>query len=268
METTFIYVLKDPVTLEVRYVGKSNEPNKRLKSHLSKNKDIGTHKRNWLNTLEDKPILEIIEKVDKKNWAEREKFYINYYLSCGCKLVNWADGGQGLTYGNQTSFKKNQGNRKIIAIEKNGDIFKVFESQKILCESLNLIGGGVYNVLKKKRRFYKGLNYLDYEEYSKMSKEELESHIFWLNNYSDKSKIGLKTRFKKGHKTWPGAIKNLTRPVGKKVEQLSLDGQLIKIWKSVSEASCELKIQSVNIYMVITEKRKTAGGFIWKYHSS
>lgn len=31
----YIYILKDPVSNEIRYVGKSNNPNNRLKRHLN-----------------------------------------------------------------------------------------------------------------------------------------------------------------------------------------------------------------------------------------
>lgn len=49
----------------------------------------------------------------------------------------------------------------------------------------------------------------------------------------------------------------------RKVGQYTLDGQLIKIWPCMTEAEKELNIK--NIYKVCLNRRKTAGGFKWKY---
>ena len=107
---TKIYVLRCPDSKEVRYVGKTNNPEQRLKAHNNKARDIGTYKRNWINKLRQenkKPIFEIIEETDIDIWKEREKYWIEYYVNNGAKLVNSLnDIGKGLTMGNQTSFKR------------------------------------------------------------------------------------------------------------------------------------------------------------------
>ena len=51
----------------------------------------------------------------------------------------------------------------------------------------------------------------------------------------------------------------------KSVSQYSLDGKLIKTYKSIKESSIENKIPSQNISECCRGLRKTAGGFIWKY---
>ncbi len=267
METTYIYILKDPTTCEVRYVGKSNNPKRRLMAHMRKNKDLGTHKRNWINSLNSKPILEIIKEVPKKEWQEHEKFYIEYYLSLGCKLVNWGDGGEGLTYGNQTSFKKGHSGRKVVAITKDGELFKEFDSGKMLSEYFDKVGnGGFYQVLKKNRRFFVGYNYLYYEEYINMSDEDMKKHLDWLNNYADKREIGIQNGFKKGCKTWHGAKLNLDIiHDGKQVEQYSLTGEFIKLWKNTAVACRELNMSRGCVSNCANNKVNTAGGFKWKY---
>lgn len=267
METTFIYILKDPITYEVRYVGKSNNPKRRLTYHLNKNKDIGTHKRNWLNSLNSKPILEIIKEVDITEWQKYEKYYIKYYLSIGCNLVNWCEGGEGLTYGNQTSFKKGNSGKRIVAINKDGEIFKEFDSGKILAEFFNKVGnGGFYQVLKKKRRFFMGFNYLYYDEYIKMSDDDMKKHLEWLNNYADKREIAKQNGFKKGRKTWNGAKLNLKIVHdGKQIEQYSLNDEFIKLWKNAAVASRELNISRGCVNNCANNITKTAGGFKWKY---
>jgi len=52
---------------------------------------------------------------------------------------------------------------------------------------------------------------------------------------------------------------------GRNVIQYGLDMKIIKIFNSIAEASKELNIHKNNIWAVITNYRKTAGGFIFKY---
>ena len=61
-----IYILKDPINNEIRYVGKSDNPKERLIEHIRKSKYTKTYKNNWIQNLlrdEKKPILEIIETI-------------------------------------------------------------------------------------------------------------------------------------------------------------------------------------------------------------
>lgn len=51
----------------------------------------------------------------------------------------------------------------------------------------------------------------------------------------------------------------------KQICQISLDGELIKIWDCATDASNELKIDLTSISMVCKGKRKTAGNFVWVY---
>jgi len=107
--TTYIYILIDPTTNYIRYVGKTNNPKQRFQNHKNKGRDKNTHKRNWINQLRannTNPIMEIIDEVPIDSWKYWEKFWIGYYKLIGCNLVNYTNGGDGLTFGNQTSFKK------------------------------------------------------------------------------------------------------------------------------------------------------------------
>ena len=49
------------------------------------------------------------------------------------------------------------------------------------------------------------------------------------------------------------------------VNQYSLDGEFIKQWASVQEASCSLNISIKSIRNCATGVYKTGNGFIWKY---
>lgn len=46
MKEVYIYTLEDPITSEIRYVGKANNMESRFKNHLNSSRDKNTHKRN------------------------------------------------------------------------------------------------------------------------------------------------------------------------------------------------------------------------------
>jgi len=85
METknkTYIYALMDDTT--VKYIGKSDNPNKQKLTHISEtiNGNSKTHKSNWINKMvnENKEIgLKILETVNDDEWEEKEKYWINHY---------------------------------------------------------------------------------------------------------------------------------------------------------------------------------------------
>lgn len=62
---------------------------------------------------------------------------------------------------------------------------------------------------------------------------------------------------------WANCLHKPTKKEGKKVNQYNLNGELIKSYKSITEASRETKINLSNICMAAKKERKTAGGYIW-----
>lgn len=106
---TFIYALQDPITLEIRYIGKSNNPKQRLKAHCNPARFTSTHKFNWIQSLRKKglkPIMIVVDEVSIDEWHYWERYWIEQMAQWGFNLVNTTRGGDGLTQGNQTSFKK------------------------------------------------------------------------------------------------------------------------------------------------------------------
>lgn len=99
MDTTFIYVLIDPRTNEVRYVGKANDPKQRLRKHIfDSSRSQETHAKTWINSLLKnglRPALEVIEKCGD-DWSVRETYWIKYYKDLGVDLTNATDGGEGI----------------------------------------------------------------------------------------------------------------------------------------------------------------------------
>jgi group I intron endonuclease len=95
---TYLYALIDPLTNECRYVGKADDPKRRLKNHLGHIKrDVG-HKVNWIKALRatgSKPEMVILEQVPKIHFAEAEQWWISYFRYLGANLTNITIGGDG-----------------------------------------------------------------------------------------------------------------------------------------------------------------------------
>lgn len=111
MKTCYIYTLSDPRNNQVRYVGKTNNPKQRRSAHGVLTREQKSRKKNWVKHLKSlglKPVFEIIEEVNIDGWKEAEKFWITQFKAWGFRLLNHTSGGDGLTFGNSTSFKKGQ----------------------------------------------------------------------------------------------------------------------------------------------------------------
>lgn len=193
METTNIYVLIDPITDEIRYVGKANNVGQRYKAHLNRARKHQTHKKNWLAQLKKeglKPIIEVIDVVPIDDWKYWERYWISQMKQWGFNLVNYTNGGDGCTFGNQTSFKK--------------------------------------------------------------------GHKSWLGkNHSEETKKLI------SENNWHRGKPALNR---RKVVQMDLDGNIIKVWNSILEAELGTNSSSSKIVSCCKGNRKTHNKYKWKYY--
>lgn len=113
-----IYVLTDPRTGQPRYVGKTDNPKRRLAFHL-RDKDV-CHRTNWIKELVSlglKPTLDIIETVaPDASWEDRERYWIAQYRLMGYNLTNSTNGGdQGPDCTGMSLRKAGQGLLNIVA---------------------------------------------------------------------------------------------------------------------------------------------------------
>jgi hypothetical protein len=122
----YIYVLKDPNTLEIRYVGVTcTSLSSRLAQHIYDSKKSGTYKRNWIGQLlknNTKPIIEIIEECTYLDYQEREIYWISFYDN----LTNTDKGGNGVvTNRSKESIKKSSEAKfsPVVAIDINRNVF-------------------------------------------------------------------------------------------------------------------------------------------------
>ena len=110
MITSYIYGLWDPLAGELRYIGKSIDPERRLVIRNSRAKtgkgDNPVHC--WIRKLlvqNERPMLEILEEVTEKTWREIEKDWIKQCRNMGIDLLNVHDGGGGLPPASKTNRK-------------------------------------------------------------------------------------------------------------------------------------------------------------------
>ncbi len=96
MKTTYIYTLENPVNGDIRYVGKSNNPKHRYRTHLCERGSY--YKIQWIKSLKkigQKPALYIIDEIPDSEWKFWEQYYISLFKTWGFKLTNFTDGGDG-----------------------------------------------------------------------------------------------------------------------------------------------------------------------------
>ena len=125
MKIPQIYILIDPITNDVRYVGKTvSLLQKRLWNHC-RDKSI-THKTSWIKSLKEnglKPLIRTVELCNENELNDREIYWI-YYFRKIYNLTNLTDGGDGLPIGfkhsvdtkkkiSESSKKENNGKFKI-----------------------------------------------------------------------------------------------------------------------------------------------------------
>lgn len=89
--TATIYCLTSPdIPGEVRYVGQSLQPQRRLKVHLREAaaRDNTSHKLSWLRSLQEDPLLVLLEVVTADQASIAEEKWITHFIDRGHRLTN------------------------------------------------------------------------------------------------------------------------------------------------------------------------------------
>lgn len=131
---TYIYTLSDPITNQIKYVGKTNNLKRRLANHISngrinKKNNLLT---NWVKSLLNRNLKPKIEIIDEtvENWGDLEQYWISQLKTWGFTLKNITLGGEG-TYGriwSQISIDKLRDTR--LAKIKSGEIIPTKHSEE------------------------------------------------------------------------------------------------------------------------------------------
>ena len=90
MAKAFIYSLACPYTKKIKYVGKTIKPlHQRLNSH---NTDANARVSRWAKKLfnrKKKPIIEIIDSVNRSEVNYWERYWIHQFMAWGFNLLNF-----------------------------------------------------------------------------------------------------------------------------------------------------------------------------------
>lgn len=229
----YIYVLEDPITKNIRYVGKTKNPKMRFHNHCNKQHNVKSHKRNWINSLKNKglkPIMSIIDEVSENDWHFWEKYWILQLKIWGCDLTNHTSGGDGLTMGNETSFKK-------------GHTSKHDTNTFINCKQCNILFKISPSELKYNKQF---------------CTKKCHSTFKKGKNFTNKGS------FKKGYAPKNKGKKYITGKA-RTVLQYDLQGTFIQKFYSCKQASEFINCGEENIRRNCVGLSKTAKNYIWKY---
>lgn len=95
-----IYALVHPVSLDIRYIGKTMRSlGTRLSAHMSDAQRVNkTYLHNWINSLPSKPLIVVIEE-EPADLSEAEKYWIALFRAADIRLVNGTAGGDGWVLG-------------------------------------------------------------------------------------------------------------------------------------------------------------------------
>lgn len=225
MEKIFIYILVDPISNQIRYVGKTTDVKRRIRRHISERFLHDSYKDRWIRKLIDNnhyPEIETIDIVSKDNWGYWEQFYISYFNFLGCNLTNGTIGGDEPP---STKGRKHTSESKL----------KMSNTKK--GKPIPWLNNGLERTDEHRKNLSKSCK--GRESPNKGKKFSIE----YRNKLSESSTVKLK------------------------VNQLDLNGNLIKIWDSISLAQKTLQIRHISEVCRGDNNNKTSGGYRWEYHN-
>lgn len=236
MKMIKIYVLRHPISKEIRYIGYTKTSlEDRLKLHLRKAKVKNNYRSNWIKSLPSAPIIEEIDEglYEDRNWMEQ--MYISLFLSWGFRLVNGTIGGDGGdTFSNLSDESKVQFRKKCALAGRKGAQITLSNPDNLKKFSSNM---KEYNKVKSGEIKHPSLGF----KHSKISRHKMS-----------KAKLG-KISNRKGVSNYG------------KIAQLDFEGRIIRIFENPAIAGDHIGQNNTNIIRAALGKQKTAYGFMWQF---
>lgn len=278
---TYIYVLIDPDTNMVRYVGKADNPIKRLSEHIRKSKYSNTHKNNWIISLIKKnlkPIIEIIDVVSTDDWGFWEQYWIDQFKCWGFNLTNIANGGCGGDLGfsvrqiisnklkNKNCSENTKKKLRDFRLGKSYDELYGLDKSIQIRNKMSENRCGVLNNMYNKK--HTDETKLKISNKSKINCQG-ENNPFFGKKHTEESinKIKLKLSIINSGENNPFFGKKHSEELKikkrKKVMQFDLNDNLIKTWDSISEAADTLGIKQSGISNVCNKENRTYYNYKW-----
>lgn len=261
---TYIYILIDPRDQHVRYVGKSNNPKERLKSHFFAYKP--TRKYGWLyklRSLQLKPIMVIVDEVPMDEWQFWETYWYEQMIAWGFELYNSdlpGKGGHYKTMEERRNMKKPTKGKTLI--EAYGEEKGRAIGEKISRTKKNKTREEIKEISKKRNETFVKNN--DVEEWKKKLSEshkgkKMPEEVKVKMSESVKNSVAHKEGIK-NRRSYDGVENPNSRGV---IYQYSKDGkQLIREWYGLPDLH-KAKFNIGNISSCIKGKLKSCAGYYW-----
>jgi len=216
---TYIYALYDIREPDiVRYVGKSNDPKRRIKDHIRESKKSNTYKSNWIKSFDAEKFLaiKILSSCEYENYEEMEEYYVKKYKSE--KLTNSDETGQG-----------NIGRKKELI-----DLSIAKISKKVYRFNLD---GKIIDCFPSTREASRELN-ISHSLIIRCCNGEYKHSSGFIFSYEDTVNTIVKI---------PNAVK-------KRVVEVDFNGNKINEWKSLMDCARDTGIDNGNISRVCNGK--------------
>lgn len=217
MENSKIYrfytLSEGPDTLNIRYVGVTTKKvNQRFSQHKycamhEEKRGLPVHK--WMYSKYKDGGNITVKEIDsclEEEWEDRERYWIKYYKSLGCNLMNLDEGGKGVITKEKRSKSSIQRSIEghevpIVALHLDGSFYKEFPSSAKATVELGFKSkSSINNVLRGRSKTAGGYMWLYKKDYDPNG------------TYSYK-----KTK------------------LGKSIFEFDIDGKLVKEWKNSKE---------------------------------
>lgn len=273
----YIYTLSDPSTMEVRYIGQTNDIKRRLNDHISssvneRSDTYNTYKARWIRKLTNNQLLPVINIIDScesfEDSNKLEKYYIDKFRTDGVKLTN-SHVNDVTEFSLETREKISNTKRgktlEEIVGEERAKELKEYYSEKTKLNNPNksndpIVREKISNTLKeyfsdKENHWAYGLKMTDdHNEKLRLAK---------LNN--PKNVGNRKPRTEEQKEKIRNSIKG--RKINRyEIIQYDMDMNLIKVWKSLREIErTDSSLSRSQIARCCKEEKNSYAGFIWKY---
>lgn len=271
----YIYSLADPNTKEIRYIGQTNNINRRLNGHINSsvninNKQYNTHKCSWIRKLIQNgynPVITIIEEVVTLGESNKqERFWIKKLTNEGLKLTN-SHISDVTEFSTETKDKMSVAKRgkkleEIVGEEKATQL-KLYYSERIKNNNPNksndpLVKEKISETLKE---YFKDKN--NHWAYGKEMTDKMRNNqrLAHLNNPKNKGNTNKRTEEQKEkiRKAISGRIL-----IRSKILQYDLDGLFIRKWNSIREICKEIPEYNRATLNKNINKSRSYAGFLWK----
>ena len=214
-DIAYIYALIDPRNNQVRYVGKTINPQTRKYQHVSERLKFKHYKARWILTLYElglRPIFKILEICPLSNFEDRETYYISLYKSKS--LTNSDDSGQGNKNRKRELIENaNYRSRIVYQFDLDGNFITEYKSVREAARKLKLNHANISRVCNNISKHTNG----------------------FIFTYDRNKNISIITK--------PNAIK-------KSVVELNELGEIINQWKSLMDCSRDTGLDNGNISRV------------------